>query len=190
MDEIPFKLAFIGRSALPEAGKCIPRGIESSILQDFGITHMNDNPSIREAAPADAAAVQACVEAAYSRYIERIGKPPGPMLDDYDAVIRQHTVFVAECEAIVAVLVLIRTPAGILLDNVAVHPGYQGKGLGKRLIRLAESEARARGYDKLELYTHECMSENIEMYESLGYTETQRKREHGYDRVYLQKGLA
>jgi hypothetical protein len=38
---------------------------------------------IRPAQPADRAAVEMIVRAAYSPYVARIGKPPGPMLDDY-----------------------------------------------------------------------------------------------------------
>ena len=38
---------------------------------------------LRAADAADAAAVAACVDAAYRPYIERIGRTPGPMLLDY-----------------------------------------------------------------------------------------------------------
>jgi predicted N-acetyltransferase YhbS len=66
------------------------------------------------------------------------------MLDDYATVIERHTAFVAEKNGeVVGVLVLAGTDAGMLLDNVAVHPAHQAKGLGRRLIELAESEARA-----------------------------------------------
>ena len=40
---------------------------------------------IRPAKAADCAAVEAIVRAAYSIYLDRMGKPPGPMLDDYAA---------------------------------------------------------------------------------------------------------
>ena len=48
---------------------------------------MSHEISLRAATAADAGAVKACVVAAYSHYIERMGKPPGPMLDDYTEVI-------------------------------------------------------------------------------------------------------
>lgn len=138
----------------------------------------------------DAAAIARCVEAAYRHYIARIGKPPGPMLDDYADVIATHRVFVVRAAgSIVGVLVLIETPAGILLDNVAVHPQRQGQGLGRRLIAHAEREARALGYAALDLYTHECMHENIALYRALGYAETGRREERGYPRVYMRKLL-
>ena len=150
----------------------------------------SDQTAIRRAGPADAEAISNMVAAAYRHYIDRIGKPPGPMLDDYADVIKRHIVFVAETDRIVGVLVLIRTADSMLLDNIAVDPEQQGKGLGKRLLQLAEAEARKRDLDRLELYTHETMTENIELYRSLGYVETERKQVRGYRRVYLQKNLS
>jgi len=161
-------------------------------MGDLNSLFMGDNgPTIRQAQPADAAAMQSCVAAAYRHYLPRIGKPPGPMLDDYSEVVQKHQAFVAEAEGqIVGVLVLIRKDKGILLDNVAVHPEYQGTGLGRRLVALAESEARNQGFTHLDLYTHERMTENIEMCKSLGYIETERRLEKGYQRVYMRKSLS
>ena len=135
--------------------------------------------------------MKSCVEAAYRHYVARIDKPPGPMLEDYSEVVRLHQAFVAEeAGQVVAVLVLVREAAGLVLDNVSVHPDFQRQGLGSRLIALAETEAREQGYTQLDLYTHESMTENIEIYISLGYVETERRREDGYDRVYMRKDLS
>ncbi len=112
------------------------------------------------------------------------------MLDDYAQVIWQHDVFVLEVDqSVIGTVVLIRKGQGILLDNVAVDPAYQGKGCGRRLIEFAEAEARRQGFAQLDLYTHECMRENIAMYKRLGYAETERRSEHGYERVYMRKRL-
>ena len=93
---------------------------------------MDASLRIRTAKKTDAAKMRICVEEAYRHYIPRMGKPPGPMLDNYEGVIRHHTAFVAEHDGeIVGVLVLIRAETGILLDNVAVHPRHQEKGLGR-----------------------------------------------------------
>lgn len=146
---------------------------------------------IRTAQAPDAEAMKSCVEAAYRHYVPRMGMVPGPMLDDDASVIDRHTAFVAESDGeIVGVLVLIRTQSGILLDNIAVHPGCQGKGLGRRLLMLAESEACRLGSPHLDLYTHECMTENVAMYTARGFVETGRRTEHGYRRVYMRKMLA
>jgi ribosomal protein S18 acetylase RimI-like enzyme len=145
---------------------------------------------IRPAQVENAAAITECVAAAYGHYIARIGKPPGPMLDEYTAVIQRHRVFILVDERrVIGVLVLIKQDKSLLLDNVAVHPEYQGRGLGRELVALAEKEARRLGYAAVTLYTNERMTENVEIYKKLGYTKTERKTERGYQSVYMQKSV-
>lgn len=132
----------------------------------------------------------ACVRAAYSHYIERIGKPPGPMLDDYYVVVREHEAFVGVYKArVVGVLVLLRSNGGLLLDNIAVHPRYQGRGIGRMLLEHAELFTLEAGFECLDLYTHALMTENIDIYRRHGYYETERKRVKGFDRVYMRKRI-
>jgi GNAT superfamily N-acetyltransferase len=147
---------------------------------------------IRAATLRDTATVEAIVHEAYAVYIDRIGKPPGPMLDDYAALIDAGAVSVLEAAdgAIAATIVLLPKPDHLLLDNIAVRRASQGKGLGRRLIAFAEVEARRHGYPELRLYTHEKMSENIALYTRLGFVETGRGRDAGYDRVFMTKRLA
>jgi GNAT superfamily N-acetyltransferase len=147
-------------------------------------------PVISLANGADAAAVHAIVDAAYRSYIPRIGKPPGPMLDDYAKRIADGQVWVlAADEGIVGILVLEETPNGFLLDNIAVAPGQQGKGRGRVLLDFAEAEAQRRGWNEIYLYTHALMTENIALYARIGYVETARVTEKGFDRVYMTKCL-
>ncbi len=146
---------------------------------------------IRTARATDRAAVEAVVDTAYSHYVERIGKPPGPMLDDYAALIDAGAVSVLEDadRVIAAVIVLIPKDGHLLLDNVAVRPDRQGKGFGRALIAFAETEARRLGFAELRLYTHEKMTENIAIYTRLGFEENGRGREAGYDRVFMRKRI-
>jgi ribosomal protein S18 acetylase RimI-like enzyme len=131
------------------------------------------------------------VRAAYSTYVERIGKPPGPMLDDYERRIAENAVHVLEFEsAIAAIIVLLPKVDYLLLDNIAVHPAWQRRGLGRRLIDFAEAEATRLGFTELRLYTHVAMTENIALYSRLGFAETGRGCEAGYDRVFMRKCLA
>jgi ribosomal protein S18 acetylase RimI-like enzyme len=112
------------------------------------------------------------------------------MLDDYKDVIQQHRVFaLTEATRIIGILVLVIQKQTLLVDNVAVHPDHQGRGYGRRLMALAEQEARRLGFTAITLYTNERMTENIELYNKLGYRELGRKTEQGYDRVYMQKSL-
>lgn len=150
--------------------------------------------TIRRANDNDAGAISECVNLAYVDYVDRIGKPPGPMTENYQQVIQLHEVHVVESASseeggIMGVLVLIASPERCLLDNVAVQPTAQGTGIGGLLIRFAENRAAQMGYDRIQLYTHELMTENLALYPKLGYREFRRVIEKGYSRVYFEKIL-
>ena len=145
---------------------------------------------IRPGQPEDADIIRDIVHAAYRHYIARIGKPPGPMLDDYARRIANHQAWVLEeAGRIMGILVLEQTDEGFLLDNIAVAPHAQGGGYGRRLVAFAEAEGRRRGYGKIHLYTHALMTENQALYKRLGFVETRRVTEKGFDRVYMTKRL-
>ncbi len=145
---------------------------------------------IRPATAHDVAPVQVLIEAAYALYIPRIGAKPGPMLEDYAALIAQGRVEVFEEQGqVLGVLVLIAQADGLLLDNVAVSPAAQGRGLGRQLMAHAEARARQLGLEVVRLYTNEAMSENLGLYERLGYRETHRAVQAGFRRVFMEKRL-
>jgi ribosomal protein S18 acetylase RimI-like enzyme len=146
--------------------------------------------TLRVAGAADAEALARLVDDAYGHYVERLGKPPGPMRDDYAEVIRDRDVTVVESEgAIVAAIALGVSEQGFTIDNVAVHPSRQGEGLGRALLELAEEEARRQGFDSIHLYTHEKMTENLAFYASIGYAEYERREGDGFSRVFMRKRL-
>ena len=146
---------------------------------------------IRLATANEADTVQQIVHAAYRHYVPRIGKPPGPMLDDYAARIAAGQVWVLEhAGRIAGILVLEQQADRFLLDNVAVRPDCQGSGFGRDLMAFAEAEARRRGWQAIVLYTHALMTGNQALYKRSGYVETRRVSEHGFDRVYMMKTLA
>ena len=145
---------------------------------------------IRAAVHADAENVAACVASSFTPYIERMGKPPQPMLRNYNDVIADHPVYLA-CvdDKLVGVLVLSQGVDGFSLDIVAVDPRIQGRGIGKQLVQFAEAQARAGGADSIHLFTNALMVENQAFYSRLGYTKYARRIEEGYDRVFFRKPL-
>jgi ribosomal protein S18 acetylase RimI-like enzyme len=146
--------------------------------------------TFRTATGADAAPVAELVDVAYRHYVERIGRLPGPMAEDYAHVIRGARVHVAEREdTIVGVLVLNVTDEGFAIENVAVHPAQRGKGLGRALLKLAEDEAGRAGFSSIFLYTHEMMAENLALYSKIGYAEYDRRSQGDFSLVYMRKNL-
>ena len=147
-------------------------------------------PELRPATAADVERVAKLVDDAYGHYVERIGGPPGPMRLDYREVIAGRPVWVLESDGrIVGVVVCGPAAEGFAIDNVAVHPSYQGRGLGRGLIEHAESEAMRAGFDSIYLYTHERMAENLALYARLGYVEYERRSIGDFSLVFMRKGL-
>ena len=148
--------------------------------------------SVRPAEPKEAAVVGDLVRASYSKYVERIGREPAPMRDDYAALIRAGEVWVLAGEAggeVLGVLVMRPAEDHLFLGNVAVAPGHQGRGLGRELVAFAEERARGSGLAEIRLYTNEKMWENLAVYGKLGFEETGRGLDGGYRRVFMRKRL-
>jgi len=143
---------------------------------------------IRPATANDIATIEAIVQAAYSPYIERIGRKPGPMLEDYRQQVEAGRIQVLEqAGQVQGFVVLIDADDYLLLDNLAVDPAAQGLGYGRLLLEFAEQQAHQ---GSIRLYTNEAMAENIALYTRKGYVETHRAEENGLRRVYMRKDLA
>ncbi|HEY7293476.1 MAG TPA: GNAT family N-acetyltransferase [Dehalococcoidia bacterium] len=146
--------------------------------------------TIRPAVAADTDAVAACVNAAYELYVPRMGMRPAPMLADYGALIAgDHVHVLTQGTELLGLIVLEAEPDHLFIENVAVRPEAQGRGLGRLLLGFAESEARRLGLPELRLYTNELMTENLGLYAHLGYVEVDRRLDEGYRRVFMVKRL-
>ena len=142
---------------------------------------------IRRARAADLAAVREIVAAAYGVYVERIGRRPAPMDDDYDERLRDGRLYVADDGSVAGLIVLIPASDHLLVENVAVAPARQGEGIGRALLAFAEEYATELGLPELQLYTNAAMTENLAFYARLGYREDDRRTEEGFQRVFFSK---
>ncbi len=141
----------------------------------------------RKAADSDLQAIRNIIEAAYSKYLSRMDRKPSPLLRNYESQVKEGVLWVVG-NPIVGLISLVQESVDCLLvENVAVHPSAQGRGIGRRLMEFAEQEARRRGICNLKLYTNEVMVENIAIYSHLGYVEVDRRIDDGYRRVFMQK---
>jgi ribosomal protein S18 acetylase RimI-like enzyme len=156
--------------------------------------------TISRATVDDVPAIKQMVNESYAKYVERIGKPPAPMMADYEALLKTHDVFVlrpgdssspAAAEAVGSIVLQAPQESDALqINNLVVSVASQGKGYGRILMNLAEEIAREKGRVALELFTNVKMWENIGLYAKLGFDETERKVDSGYERVYFRKALS
>jgi ribosomal protein S18 acetylase RimI-like enzyme len=151
----------------------------------------SDEMAVRPATQDDTVQIVRLVNAAYAKYLDRMKKPPAPMLADYATLIAHGEVYVLAAGAEVTGLLVIEAQDGALfVENVAVDPAFQGQGLGRRLMAFAEQYARERRLRELRLYTNVVMVENLAFYRRLGFEEVERRVDGGYQRVFMRKSLA
>ncbi|HEY6760317.1 MAG TPA: GNAT family N-acetyltransferase [Baekduia sp.] len=146
---------------------------------------------MRRAREDEAAAVAALVEAAFGRHVEAVGRRPAPMDDDHAARIARGEQWVRDDGdgGLAASIVLVDAGDHLIVNNVAVAPALQGRGLGRALLTFAETEAHRRDLPEIRLHTHAAMADNLLMYPKLGYVETGRESRAGFDRVLFVKTL-
>lgn len=145
---------------------------------------------IRLATDDDLPDIQSCAVAAYSKYVDRIGQKPAPMLADFSNHIERSEVHVVIYQSSFAGYVVFYPDDDcVQLENIAIDPSFSGQGIGKRLIEYVEQMARDLGKQAVELYTNEAMKENLEIYPNLGYRETERRQQEGFRRVFFRKAV-
>jgi len=146
--------------------------------------------TLRRASLADAETIAALTDAAYAKYVPRLGRKPQPMTADYRQMVQEHSVWLL-ClgDQSIGVLVLIHEPDQALVYSVAVSPEHQGQGRGRYLLAFAEEQAQLEGYRSIRLYTNALMEKNIALYRRLGYEETRREEYLGSTLVHMAKQL-
>ncbi len=146
--------------------------------------------ALRQARIEDAAAIRALTRIAYAKWVARTGREAKPMTADYDHVVRHHRFDLLEIDGQLAALIeTIEQPDHLLIENVAVLPQHQGRGLGRRLLALAEDLARAQGHGEIRLYTNKLFVENIALYRRLGYRIDREEANERGVAVHMSKPL-
>jgi GNAT superfamily N-acetyltransferase len=70
----------------------------------------------------------------------------------------------------------------LYIGKLAVRPGLQGAGIGRKLVDAAREEARRRGLGMLELQTRVELTENHATFARMGFVKTGETAHEGFDR--------
>jgi GNAT superfamily N-acetyltransferase len=80
----------------------------------------------------------------------------------------------------------------LYIGKLAILPSEQGKGIGRRLLALAEATAREQGLDVLRLETRIELTGNHATFARWGFRKTAENRHAGFDRatsIEMRKAL-
>jgi len=149
-----------------------------------------ETPTLRQAVASDAAAVRVLTRAAYAKWVPVIGREPKPMGADYEKAVVEHRVDLAYFgDELAALIETIPATDHLLIENVAVAPAFQGRGLGRFLMAYAERLAAEHGYGEMRLYTNQRFAENVRLYLTLGYRIDREEESSLGVTVYMSKPL-
>lgn len=140
----------------------------------------------RRIAPADdLCAILALIRAAFAGMEGRIDPPSSMYALTAGDIARQA--IEGEVWAIggppLACVFLTPRAGSLYLGKLAVLPGHQGQGLGRRIVGVAEARARAMGLRMLELSTRIELVENHAAFRAMGFAQTGSASHSGFDRI-------
>lgn len=149
-----------------------------------------DALQMRQASLDDADAIRSLVREAYARWVPVIGREPTPMTADYvQRVARNRFDLLFSDAALVGLIETMTEADHLLIENVAIAPACQGRGLGRRLLAHAESLAVSSGHREIRLYTHALFAANVALYEKLGYRTWREEEFMGGICLHMSKRL-
>jgi N-acetylglutamate synthase-like GNAT family acetyltransferase len=113
------------------------------------------------------------------------------MTADYDRAVVEHIIELWEENGqLLGLIEVIPAAAHLLIENIAVRPDQQGRGIGCKLLLHAEGLARSLGLTEIQLYTNGAFASNLSFYSRRGYQEFRRGTVvPGSVTVYMAKTL-
>ena len=149
---------------------------------------MSEALSLLPATAEDADAIRSLTREAYSKWVPVIGREPKPMTADYAEAVKNHRIDLLYLDGKLAALIeMILEADHLLIENVAVSPAFQGKGLGRKLMAHAEQVAASLGHPETKLYTNKLFAKNVQFYQKLGYGVDREEEFKGGFVVHMSK---
>lgn len=129
----------------------------------------------------------ALLHAAFEYQRERIDPPSSLYLLDAETLARkarEESLFLAvESGELLGCAFAKVKPGCVYVGKVAVRPGRQGQGIGRRVLQAVERFARTTGEPVMELDTRIELVENHATFAAFGFTRTAEHAHAGYSRT-------
>jgi len=146
--------------------------------------------TIRTAQSEDTDAIRDIVRAAYAKWVPVISREPLPMKADYERAVREHRIEVMHIGSeLVGIIELIVHRDHLWIENIALAPLHQAKGLGRQLLIFAERIAIESRLKEMRMLTNAAFESNVALYRRAGYLVDKCETFMGGTTVYMSKKL-
>jgi ribosomal protein S18 acetylase RimI-like enzyme len=150
-----------------------------------------EEAGLRRARSEDREALVALQMAAYEPNRAITGRTPWPLAWDYADVLARLEVWLLEdAEGLAGALILELRLDDLYIQSVAVAPRRKGRGIGNRLLALAERRAAAAKRPTLRLIANALMEFNVAWYGRKGYIVERIEAADGRRIVHMAKASA
>jgi ribosomal protein S18 acetylase RimI-like enzyme len=158
---------------------------------------MSDPVVLRPATADDAPALAATIAAAFAQYRGKLVPESGALAETAAGITgvlaKGSTAIVAERNGEMLGCVMTKVMEGDLyFGRLSVVPKARGLGLARRLVEAVEADGRTRGLAGVRLGVRMVLTENQQLFRSLGYVETGREAHPGFDHptsINMRKAL-
>lgn len=145
---------------------------------------------LRAAERGEAATIRDVVRNAYAKWVPVIGREPLPMQVDYAQALHDHQFVVAVADGgMVGLIETVGHEDHVWIENVAVVPEWQGRGIGQRLLADAERRAAEAACFETRLVTNGAFEATLHLYARLGYVVDRQEPFMNGAAVYMSKRL-
>ena len=158
---------------------------------------MSNTLLLRAATATDAAAIAATIAASFEQYRGKLEPESGAFRETAEGIAaelaRESGAIVAERNGRMIGCVMVKLiEDDLYFGRLSVVPEARGEGIARRLVEAVEDEARRRELAGIRLGVRIVLTENQQLFSSLGYVEISREAHEGFDHptsINMRKAL-
>lgn len=158
---------------------------------------MSNTLLLRAATAADAVAIAATIAASFEQYRGKLEPESGAFRETAEGIAaelaRESGAIVAERNGHMLGCVMVKLiEDDLYFGRLSVVPAARGEGIARRLVEAVEDEARRRELAGVRLGVRIVLTENQQLFSSMGYVEISREAHEGFDHptsINMRKAL-
>lgn len=145
---------------------------------------------IRPARESDLQQIRFLGQTSFTAYVAREGKKIKQPEMDPRELQAEGRIFVYMIDAALGGFIVFHQDGmDMHVEHLAVTPRFRSRGIGRALLNYVDTLGLVRKCLRVVLHPNVVLFQNIAFYLSRGYTEIDRREQHGAEFVYLERYL-